>query len=125
MGKDRAIKDLEETKDANENTIKQLQKKISELLARIEELEEELETERQNKQRVELARKDLESQLEALNEGLVSSGDATTAQVEVTKKKEGEMAKLRTEMEEAAQVAETTLASTKSKHAQAIAEVQE
>merc|ERR1719177_26986 len=99
------IKELEETKEANENTIKQLQKKISELLSRIEELE----AERVAKQKVEMARKDLESQLEALNEDLVTSGDQTAAQMEVTKKKEGEMAKLRNEMEEAAQTAEDTL----------------
>merc|ERR1712013_242242 len=55
------------------------------------------------------ARKDLESQLEQLGEELVSSGDATSAQIEVTKKKEGEMAKLRNEMEEAAQTAEGIL----------------
>merc|ERR1712183_285982 len=108
LKKDRMIKELEENKEANENTIKQLQKKITELLSRIEELEEELEAERVAKQKVEMARKDLESQLETLNEELVSSGDQTTAQVEVTKKKEGEMAKLRNEMEEAAQNAEDT-----------------
>merc|ERR1712013_470580 len=99
--------------------------KISELLARIEELEEELEAEQAAKQKVEMARKDLESQLEQLNEHLVSSGDATTAQIEVTKKKEGEMAKLRNEMEEAAQTAEGILNQTKAKHATALSEVQE
>ena len=70
-------------REGNEGTIKQLQKKITELLARIEELEEELENERKAKQKTELARKDLESQLEELNEQILVQGDATTAQAEV------------------------------------------
>merc|ERR1712142_239378 len=85
--RERTIKELEEVKENNENLIKQLQKKIAELLARIEELEEELDAERVAKQKVEMARKDLESQLEALNEDLVTSGDQTAAQMEATKER--------------------------------------
>merc|ERR1712042_343724 len=57
--RDKTIKELEEVKDNSETSIKQLQKKIADLLARIEELEEELENERKNKQKTELARKEL------------------------------------------------------------------
>merc|ERR1711979_55278 len=91
--REKAIKELEEVKESNENQIKQLQKKIEELLARIEELEDELENERKLRQKVELARKDLESQLE-------EAGGATTAQVEVSKKREAECGRLRRELEE-------------------------
>ena len=72
---------MEEIKETNESLIKQLQKKVAELLRRIEELEEELENERKLRQKTELARKDLESQLEELNEQLEIQGGATTAQV--------------------------------------------
>ena len=51
-------------------------------MARIEELEEELENERKIRQKVELARKDLDSQLEELSEQLETQGGATTAQVQ-------------------------------------------
>jgi len=98
--RDKAIKELEETKESNESLIKQLQKKIQELLARIEELEEELENERKLRQKVELARKELEIQLEELHEQLEIQGGATTAQVEVSKKKDAECARLRKEIEE-------------------------
>merc|ERR1719494_1320766 len=59
--RDKTIKELEEVKENSESLIKQLQKKIGELLARIEELEEELENAAKAKQKVELARKELES----------------------------------------------------------------
>ena len=79
--KEKAIKELEEVREGNESQIKQLQKKIAELLARIEELEEELENERKMRQKVELSRKDLEGQIEELTEQLETQGGATTAQV--------------------------------------------
>merc|ERR1712168_1228939 len=47
----KSIRDLEEAKEGLEGTVKQLQKKIADLLARIEELEEELENERKAKQK--------------------------------------------------------------------------
>lgn len=72
---------MEEQKEGYENLIKQLQKKIQELLARVEELEEELENERKLRQKTELARKDLESQLEEMQEALEAQGGATHAQV--------------------------------------------
>merc|ERR1711962_154203 len=58
--RDKSIRELEDVKENSESLIKQLQKKVAELLARIEELEEELENERKAKQKTELARKELE-----------------------------------------------------------------
>jgi len=94
------IKELEENREGNENLIKQLQKKVLELNARVEEIEEELENERKMRQKVELARKELEIQLEELGEQLEIQGGATTAQVEVSKKKDAECARLRKEIVE-------------------------
>merc|ERR1712042_169769 len=116
---------LEEVKDNSETSIKQLQKKIADLLARIEELEEELENERKNKQKTELARKELESNLEELNEQLLVQGDATSAQTEIAKKKDSEISRLRQEIEAANTAGEEALTAAKSKHATALAEVQE
>ena len=79
--RDKAIKELEEAKEGQENQVKQLQKRIQELMARVEELEEELEAERKAKQKSENARKDLEADLEELTEQLESQSGATTAQV--------------------------------------------
>merc|ERR1712142_98665 len=99
--RDKSIKELVEVKENSETLIKQLQKKIAELLGRIEELEEELENERKAKQKVELSRKELESNLEELNEKLLVSGDATAAQVDIAKKKDLDIARLRKEVDEA------------------------
>ena len=62
--RDKAIKELEEIKEGQESQIKQFQRKIQELMARIEELEEELENERKLRQKTAQAQKDLESQVE-------------------------------------------------------------
>ena len=51
-------------------------------MARIEELEEELENERKLRHKTEQARKDLESQVEELQDQLETAGGATNAQVQ-------------------------------------------
>jgi len=118
----KALKELEETKETNESLIKQLQKKIQELLTRVEELEEELENERKLRQKVELARKELEIQLDELGEQLEIQGGATTAQMEVSKKKDAECARLRREVEEANLGADEAAAAAKAKFNAALAE---
>jgi myosin heavy subunit len=126
LGKrDKSIKELEEVRENSETTIKQLQKKIVDLLARVEELEEELENERKVKQKTELARKELESNLEELNEQLLVQGDATTAQSEIAKKKDSEIARLRKEVDEATAAGEDAVASLKNKSAAALNEAQD
>jgi len=123
--RDKSIRELEEAKEGLEGTVKQLQKKVADLLARIEELEEELENERKAKQKSELSRKELETQLEELNEALLVSGDATAAQIDVAKKKDVEIARLKKEVEEAVAAGEEALGSAKGKAAAAVAEAQD
>merc|ERR1739838_462965 len=123
--RDKSIKELEIVKEDSENTIKQLQKKIAELLGRVEELSEELENERKIKQKTELARKDLEVQLDELNEQLLVQGDATSAQLELAKKKDGECARLRKEIDEATAAGEEAVAAVKSKGAALLLEAQD
>jgi len=122
--RDKAIKELEEAKETAESLIKQLQKKIAELLARVEELEEELENERKLRQKVELARKELEIQLEEMNEQLEVQGGATNAQMEVSKKKDAECARLRKEIEEMNTANDAAAAAAKAKFNAALAEAQ-
>merc|ERR1711887_458644 len=76
----------------------QLQKKIKELQARIEELEEELESERAMRAKVEKQRSDLSRELEELSERLEEAGGQTAAQIELNKRREAEMAKLRRDL---------------------------
>merc|ERR1712151_970550 len=78
-----------------QSLVAQLQKKIKELQARIEELEEELESERAARAKVEKQRTEISRELEELSERLEEAGGATAAQIELNKRREAEMSKLR------------------------------
>merc|ERR1712061_191929 len=101
------------------------QKAIKEIRGRVEELEEELEAERQARAKAERQRSDLAKELESLGERLNEAGGATHAQVELNKKREAEVGKLRKDLEEANIQQETTLISLKKKHQDAVAEMSE
>merc|ERR1712088_794139 len=141
-----SVSDLERTKKELENTISRkekdlgglsnklddeqgnvgkLQKGIKETQGRVEELEEELEAERQARAKAERQRSDLAKQLEGLGERLSEAGGATLAQVELNKKREAELGKLRKDLEEARIQQESTLNSLKKKHQDAVAEMTE
>merc|ERR1711913_164390 len=72
------------------------------------------------KQRGTLAR-----ELDDLSERLEEAGGATTAQVELNKKREAEVSKLRKDLEECNIQHEATLVSLKKKQADSIAEMSE
>ncbi|TKS91341.1 Myosin-4 Myosin heavy chain 2b [Collichthys lucidus] len=111
----------------------QLQKKIKELQvknsirfkARSEELEEEIETERSARAKVEKQRSDLSRELEELTERLEEAGGATAAQAEMNKKREAEFLKLRRELEECSLQHDATSAALRKKHADSVAELGE
>ncbi|XP_035244897.1 myosin-7-like isoform X2 [Anguilla anguilla] len=105
--------------------VNQLQKKIKELQARIEELEEELEAERAWRAKVEKQRGDVARELEELSERLEEAGGATSAQIEMNKKREAEFLKLRRDLEEAMLHHEATAAALRKKHADSMAELGE
>merc|ERR1712055_291239 len=102
-----------------------MQKSIKEAQGRVEELEEELEAERQARAKAERQRSDLARELESLGERLDEAGGATLAQVELNKKREAEVAKLRKDLEEANIQQESTVIGLKKKHQDAIAEMSE
>jgi myosin heavy chain 6/7 len=102
-----------------------LGKKIKELQARIEELEEELEGERQSRTKTEKQRADLARELDEVNDRLEEAGGATSTQVEMNKKREGELAKLRRDLEEANLQHEATAAQLRKKHQDAVNEMGE
>ncbi|XP_043566924.1 myosin-7-like [Chiloscyllium plagiosum] len=105
--------------------VAQLQKKIKELQARIEELEEELEAERAARAKVEKQRADVSRELEELSERLEEAGGATTAQVEMNKKREAAFLKLRRDLEEATLQHEATAAALRKKQSDTVAELSE
>ncbi|CAF1238599.1 unnamed protein product [Rotaria sordida] len=102
-----------------------LGKKIKELQARIEELEEELENERQARTKTEKQRADLAREIDEVHDRLEEAGGATSTQVEMNKKREGELAKLRRDLEEANLQHEATAAQLRKKHQDAVNEMGE
>ena len=111
--------------EEEQNVVSKLQKTIKEMQARIEVNEEELEAERQARSKAEKQRGTLARELDDLAERLDEAGGATSAQIELNKKREAEIGKLRRDLEEAAIQHESTLASLKKKHLDAVAEMSE
>jgi len=105
--------------------VAKVQKAIKETQARVEELEEELEAERQARAKAERQRSDLARELEQLGERLNEAGGATSAQIELNKKRDAEVQKLRKDLEEAHIQQESTLMNLKRKHQDAVAEMAE
>ena len=123
--KDNELGALSNKLDDEQSSVVKVQKSIKELQSRVEEMEEELEAERQARAKAERQRSDLARELEGLGERLFEAGGATTAQIELNKKRESEVAKLRKDLEESNIQHEATLINLKKKHQDAIAEMME
>merc|ERR1712235_99355 len=91
-------------------------KQAKELMARIEELDEELNVERGNRAKAEKSRTMLKKDIEDISSRLEEAGSNTATQVELNKKREGELARLKGELEELNIAQEGTLAALRMKH---------
>jgi myosin heavy chain 6/7 len=132
-----AVSDLERVKNELNQTIQRKEKEISsmsakiedeqtlaskyskqikELQSRLEELDEELCIERQNRAKAEKNRAALSRDIEDLAEKLEDAGNNTGTQIELNKKRESELAKLKAELEESNIAHEGTLAALRQKH---------
>merc|ERR1719282_355384 len=87
--------------DDEQSLVAKAQKNIKELQARVEAAEEELEAERQARAKAERQRSDMAREIEQLGERYDEASGATVAQVELNKKREAEIVKLRKDVEEA------------------------
>ena len=86
------------------------------LQERIEELDEELELERGSRGKAEKSRQILTRELEDIASKLEESGNATATQIELNRKREAELARLKEELESHALQHESVLASLRQKH---------
>merc|ERR1711962_234742 len=111
--------------DDEQSLVGKVQKSIKDFQGRIEEMEEELEAERQARAKAERQRSDLARELESLGERLTEAGGATSAQIELNKKRESEVSKLRKDLEECQIQHEATLISLKKKQADSVSEMSE
>merc|ERR1719348_2721870 len=125
MRKDAELNGLSSKLDDEQSLVGKVQKGIKELQCRIEELEEELEAERQARAKAERQRSDLAREMESLGDRLNEAGGATAAQVELNKKRAAEVGKLRKDLEECHIQHEATLVSLKKKQADSVHEMSE
>merc|ERR1719412_3537534 len=101
----------------DENTLaNKYSKQIKELQSRLEELDEELCIERQSRAKAEKNRAGLSRDIEDLAEKLEDAGNNTSTQIELNKKRENELAKLKNDLEESNIAHEGTLAALRQKH---------
>merc|ERR1711899_469451 len=101
------------------------QKQVKELQSRLEELDEELVMERQNRAKADKNRSTLSRDIGDLAEKLEDAGNNTATQIELNKKRESELAKLKAELDESNIAHEGTLAALRQKHNNNMAEMGE
>merc|ERR1712180_341080 len=125
MGKEKDMGAISSKLDDEQSLVAKMQKSIKELQGRVEEMEEELEAERQARAKAERQRSDLAREIEQLGERLDEAGGATHAQIELNKKREAEVGKLRKDIEETNIQQESILSNLRRKHQDAIQEMTE
>merc|ERR1711892_516959 len=123
--KDNEINAVASSLDDEQGVVGKVQKGIKEHQARVEELEEELEAERQARAKAERQRSDMAREVESLNERLQEACGLTASQIELNKKREAEVAKLRKDLEECRIQNEATVINLKKRHTDAIGEINE
>merc|ERR1719283_430383 len=94
-------------------------------MARLEELDEELAVERGNRSKAEKSRTMLKKDIEDIASRLEEAGSNTATQVELNKKREQELARLKGELEELNIAHEGTLAALRMKHNNTMADLGE
>merc|ERR1712184_10680 len=92
---------------------------------RLEEVDEELAIERQNRAKAEKNRSLLSRDIEDMGQRLEDAGNSTATQIELNKKRENELAKLKGDLEESNISHEGTLAALRQKHNNNMAEMGE
>merc|ERR1712242_84046 len=100
-------------------------RQIKELQGRLEELDEELVIERSNRAKAEKNRSLLSRDIEDLGQKLEDAGNNTATQIELSKKRKSELAKLKGELDESNIAHEGTLAALRQKHNNNMAEMGE
>ena len=123
--KEKDISVLNAKLEDEQSLVCKLQKAIKENQACVEEHEEELEAERQARAKAERQRSDFSREMEKLGERLDDASGATSAQMDLNKKREAEVQKIRKDLEEAHIQHESVLMNLKKKHQDAIQEMSE
>ncbi|KAK8736466.1 hypothetical protein OTU49_005019 [Cherax quadricarinatus] len=123
--KDKEISGLANKVEEEQGLVSKVQRHVKELQSRIEELEQEVEHERQARAKAEKGKASLSRELNEIGDRLDEAGGATSAQVELNKKRDAELAKLRRDLEETSIQHESALNLLRKKHNDAVAEMSE
>merc|ERR1711923_366211 len=100
-------------------------KQVKELTTRVDELDEEINIERNNRAKAEKNRALLSRDLEDIGTRLEQAGSNTSTQIELNKKREAELAKIKGDLEESNISHEGTLAALRQKHNNGMSELGE
>ncbi|RLV90121.1 hypothetical protein DV515_00014554 [Chloebia gouldiae] len=121
------IADLENDKQHLDEKLRKCKIKLRnrEIQARAAELEEETTSEKATRTKAEKRCAELARELEETRGSLEEAGGATTAQTELSKKREAEFQKMRRDLEEATLQHEATASALRKKHADSTAELGE
>ncbi|CAL4066391.1 unnamed protein product [Meganyctiphanes norvegica] len=125
MRKEKEVASVSQKIDDETLNCQKTMKQAKELQSRIEELEEELELERLSRAKAEKAKVKVSKELDELVDQLDEAGGMTAQQVDLNKKREAELAKLRRDLEDAAVQQEAALGSLRSRHNAGLAEMSE
>ncbi|KAG7174239.1 Myosin heavy chain, muscle-like 14 [Homarus americanus] len=123
--KDKEFSSLYSKLEDEQGLLSKVQRQVKESESRIEELEEDIEHERQTRAKTEKAKSLLARELDDLGDRLDEAGGATAAQIELNKKREAEITKLRKDLEESNIQHESSLALLCNKHHNIVAEMSE
>merc|ERR1712038_1658010 len=100
-------------------------KQVKELQSRVDELDEEICIERGQRAKAEKNRSVLSRDMEDIGTRLEQAGSNTSTQIELNKKREAELAKLKSDLEESNIAHEGTLAALRQKHNNGMSELGE
>ena len=123
--KDTDISSAKKKLEDEQSIVAKLKKTIKEMQARVESGEEELEAERQARSKAEKQKGTLARELDDITERLEEAGGATNAQIELNKKREAEIGKLRRDLEEAHIQNDALVVGLKKKNSDATSEMSE
>lgn len=123
--KEKEITSMQAKTEDEQTLSSKYSKQVKELQTRLEELDEELIIERSNRGKAEKNRSTLSRDIGDLAEKLEDAGNNTATQIELNKKREAELSKLKTDLDESNIAHEGTLAALRQKHNNNMAEMGE
>ncbi|KAK4317165.1 hypothetical protein Pmani_011728 [Petrolisthes manimaculis] len=121
--KDKEVAELARKLDGEQGNVAKFKKSVKELEAHIQGLEHELQHEHEVRVRLETNKGKLMHELCETGERLEEAGGATAAQIELNKKREAELARLRMQLEDNKTKHESVLSNLRKKHSDTVGEM--